>query len=527
MFNVTQSLNTADMQSMLQTKDALIVELQSQVTALKNRLEWFERQLFGQKSERIVQNAMQLNLGEVLGAAPAQPAIIEKTIAAHIRQTKPYGAAASEGASFFDASRVPVEVIELKAPEQANLKDDEYEIVSYKETHKLAQRPGSYVVIQYRRPVIKVKATQALHCAATPTGVIEGSRADVSFCAGLVVNKCAYHLPIYRQHQQVSDQGFTVSRPWLTQLIQQTLELCRPIYEAQFESILQSHLITMDETPIKAGKMEGKMKQGYFWPVMGDQQEVCFAFFPSRKKECIEELIGKKKHTNKVMLTDGYAAYKSYAEQTGITHAHCWAHARREFFDAQAADPARCLMAIDFIRQLFAIEEHIQQHNLKGEHKRLHRLNHAKPIIEKFYEWIDHQFAQQGLLPSDPFVQAMSYAKNHRTGLEVFLTDPDVPLSTNHIERTLRVIPMGKKNWLFCWTELGAEHIGIAQSLIATCRMHNIDPYTYLVDVLQRISQPPASKVAELTPRRWKELFADNPLRSDLYHIQTRSGNAG
>jgi transposase len=72
---------------------------------------------------------------------------------------------------------------------------------------------------------------------------------------------------------------------------------------------------------------------------------------------------------------------------------------------------------------------------------------------------------------------------------------------------------------MFCWTELGAEHIGIAQSLIATCRMHNIDPYTYLVDVLQRIGQHPASKVAELTPRRWKERFAQNPLRSDLYSV--------
>jgi transposase len=117
-------------------------------------------------------------------------------------------------------------------------------------------------------------------------------------------------------------------------------------------------------------------------------------------------------------------------------------------------------------------------------------------------------------------VQALGYARDHRVGLEVFLTDPDVPLSTNHIERTLRVIPMGKKNWLFSWTELGAEHIGIAQSLIATCRMHNIDPYTYLVDVLQRIGQHPASKVAELTPRRWKELFATNPLRSDVYTVR-------
>jgi hypothetical protein len=75
---------------------------------------------------------------------------------------------------------------------------------------------------------------------------------------------------------------------------------------------------------------------------------------------------------------------------------------------------------------------------------------------------------------------------------------------------------MGRKNWNFCWTELGAKHVGIIQSLIVTCRLHGIDPYTYLVDVLQRISEHPASRVTELTPRLWKEYFAANPLRSDI-----------
>jgi hypothetical protein len=92
-------------------------------------------------------------------------------------------------------------------------------------------------------------------------------------------------------------------------------------------------------------------------------------------------------------------------------------------------------------------------------------------------------------------------------------------MDTNHLERALRVIPMGRKNWLFTWTELGAKHVGIVQSPIVTCRLHEINPYDYLVDVLQRVSQHPASRVAELTPRRWKALFAANPLRSPLTTI--------
>jgi hypothetical protein len=126
-------------------------------------------------------------------------------------------------------------------------------------------------------------------------------------------------------------------------------------------------------------------------------------------------------------------------------------------------------------------------------------------------------------LPKDPFTQALGYMLNRQAELRVFLEDPDVPLDTNHVERTLRVIPMGRKAWLFCWTEIGAEHVGLIQSLIATCRLHGIDPYTYLTDVLLRINIHPASEVADLTPRLWKEKFAANPLRSDLWMARNTS----
>ena len=99
----------------------------------------------------------------------------------------------------------------------------------------------------------------------------------------------------------------------------------------------------------------------------------------------------------------------------------------------------------------------------------------------------------------------------------MFLEDPDVPMDTNHLEREIRPIPLGRKNWLFCWTELGAEHVGIIQSLISTCKLHDVNPYTYLIDVLQRVNTHPASKVHELTPRLWKEKFGDSPMRSEVY----------
>ena len=138
---------------------------------------------------------------------------------------------------------------------------------------------------------------------------------------------------------------------------------------------------------------------------------------------------------------------------------------------------------------------------------------YVRPLVKL----VESQFRRQGMLPSNPFTQALAYARERRVGLEVFLADPDVPVDTNHLERALRAIPMGRRAWLFCWTELGAEQVGIVQSLMVTCRLHGIDPYTYLVDVLQRVGQHPASRVAELTPRLWKERYAAEPLRSDVH----------
>ena len=104
-----------------------------------------------------------------------------------------------------------------------------------------------------------------------------------------------------------------------------------------------------------------------------------------------------------------------------------------------------------------------------------------------------------------------------REGLSVYLADADVPIDTNHLERALRPIPMGRKNWLFCWSEVGAEAVATLQSLLVSCRLQEVDPYDYLVDDLQRIDTHPARDVEQLTRRLWKQHFADQPLRSDLH----------
>jgi len=108
------------------------------------------------------------------------------------------------------------------------------------------------------------------------------------------------------------------------------------------------------------------------------------------------------------------------------------------------AEPTGAAEALEQIKALYAVEEEIRDLKLVGEAKQLHRLTHSKPLVWLFFEWVDRQLQRQGFTSSNPFIQALNYVRERRVGLEIFLTDPDVPIDTNHLERALRVVPMGR-----------------------------------------------------------------------------------
>ena len=188
---------------------ALVQTLAARVQSLQTQLEWFQRQIFGIKSERlrVLESAQQLALGEVLVPPPETVPAKERMVVAHTRRDPQRDAAADEAESvpFFDEARVPVETIELPHPATEGLSPDEYEVISQKVSYRLAQRPGSYVILKHLRSVIKRSDTQTINCAPAPVGVIEGSRADVSFVAGLLVDK--YCECRYRHSQYYAASG--------------------------------------------------------------------------------------------------------------------------------------------------------------------------------------------------------------------------------------------------------------------------------------------------------------------------------
>jgi transposase len=490
--------------------------LQEQVQSLTAQLGWFKRQLFGRKSEKRldVDPAVQGNLLGALGvAAPARKKEPTGTLTYTRRRKSRDGAVNDTGLRF--GEDVPREIILVKDPDIEAIPEAQRVQIGEKVTYRLAQRPGSYVILQYTRPAYKRLDDQTILTTPAPANVLDKSAVDESFLAGMLVDKFCYHLPFYRQHQRLRQAGIQLSRSSLTTWAGRAIDLLEPIVDAQYRHLLQSRVLAMDETPIKAGlNKKGKMRQAYFWPMYGEEDEMVFRYAPSRAHHHVESFLGEYTGT---LLSDGYEAYAAYAAtHERVTHAECWSHCRRGFERAQESEPAAVAEALALIGALYRHEQVIRERRLTGKEKLAYRMEHSEPVVKAFWGWCDDQCHRLDLLPSSPLSKALKYVMARQASLQVFLSDPDVPIDTNHLERGLRPIRLGRRNWLFAWTEIGAERIGLIQSLLVTCLLQGVDPYTYLVDVMQRISEHPASEVLDLTPRVWKTKFSHSPMKSDL-----------
>lgn len=490
--------------------------LARQVETLRSQLEWFKQQVFGETSERMltVDPARQAQLFGGLpdahqpdAAEPPKPP--PATPSRPRRKKRPPGT--GESGLRADAT-VPRRIVDERPEELDGEDKDDYEIIDYRVTERLARTRGTHFIVEYRRPVIKHRPSGRLRTPPAPPAVFDRSIADVTFLAGMILDKCQWHLPLHRQHQRLQAEGIHLSRTTLSDLMRRAAQLLTPIAAAQLAHVITSRVLALDETTMKAGRgRPGKMKRGYYWVAYGEDDEAVFTFSNSRGGVVVEDLLKDFRGT---LLTDGYTVYDDYAAaRPTITHAQCWAHARRKFDEAKKAEPKASTDALTLIGGIYHQESAIRDAGVVGAEKRERRRTFVAPYVEKFWDWVDRQLRRPDLEPKSRLARALNYARTRKDALEVFLDDPAVQLDTNHVERVLRPVPMGRKNHLFCWTETGAKELGVLHSLVATCRLQAVDPFMYLVDVLHRVDAHPSSAVVELTPRVWKQRLAQDPIR--------------
>ena len=279
-----------------------IARLTQDYAELKAQLEWFKRQIFGAKSEKRHDPAPDQIALFNAQAASAAVDIPKIAVPAHERQKRRSGDEVNDTGLRF-GPEVPVKEITLSCAELEGPDAEQYEIIDYKTSLRLARQPGSHVVLKYLRPVVRHKAAvaagaPALITAPAPIGVLDHAQVDVSFLAGMLVDKFMYHTPLYRQHQRLTDEGIVVSRSTLDKWARDAIALLEPIARAVRAVILAGARLKVDETPIKAGRTkgangQGKMKQGWLWPILGEEGDIAFYYAASRGSMpfCVESRV--------------------------------------------------------------------------------------------------------------------------------------------------------------------------------------------------------------------------------------------
>ena len=190
-----------------------------------------------------------------------------------------------------------------------------------------------------------------------------------------------------------------------------------------------------------------------------------------------------------------------------MEHASCWVHARRKFVELEKSRPREYRVAIDLIGKLYKIESELREKNSSSAEVYSRRQQESSKVVDEYFNWIRSYDGKTVIATSDVLRLALSYSLEREASMRIFLRDPKLQLDTNHLEREIRPIAIGRKNWLFCWTEVGAKSLCVYQSLIRTCLLHGVNPRHYLVDVLEQISRSKGTieDFSDFTPRLRKE----------------------
>ena len=228
------------------------------------------------------------------------------------------------------------------------------------------------------------------------------------------------------------------------------------------------------------------------WVYIGDLRHryALFDYTPDRKairpREFLEGYSG-------YLQADAYSGYNDLCDRGPVTEVGCWAHARRKFVEAKTTAPIGAKYAIDRIAELYGVEHRAEKLKLEGKALATHRQAHALPRLESLMSWFETQ--KQELLPKSPLTQAINYALNQRVALMRYVEDGELSIDNNLSERTLRCVAIGRKNWLFAGNDEGGKTAAALMSLIASCKLVEVDPYRYLRDLftaLPTLSQSPS-----------------------------------
>jgi transposase len=505
---------------------------QSQIkyAALKFELDQLKRLIFGAKSERHYDKETdgdQLNLfknkTETENKAEETPQIQTKTIPAHqrkvVKKKKPARLVLPE-------HLVRKEII----IEPENLTDDMVKIGDERSEQLVYVPPTLHVQViirpKYAQPAKQQKNDKnPILIADMPEQFIPKCIAHPSLLAFILVDKFVYHNPLYRtierifQLAQLRLPKATVSG-WVKQSAQQLLVL----YEKLVEIVLAANYLQVDETRMevlpnsppssdqqkrkRSRKRKNKPKKrkterGWLWVYHAPQTKLTFFDYdPSRGANNPAQHL--KTYAGTVQ-SDGLEVYELLDKAfPALTHYQCLVHARRKFEAALTNDQKRAEYALGIFQKIYAIEAQAREQELDAQAIYALRQVESRPLLEELFEWLEKESTK--VLPSEPIGKAMAYMLRRKTGLLHFLTDGTLLPDTNLVENAIRPVAVGRKNYLFAGSHDAAQWTAMFYSFFACCKANNINPYEWLLDVMNRIQTHPIQHLEDLLPHKWKKL---------------------
>jgi transposase len=498
----------------LQTEAALLQEEVARLTALTERLDHIIAQLrrlqFGKRSEALDPDQLQLGLEDLEGAAAEVEAEEEKgDTALKVERTRRRRQGRPSLPDHLPRVEVVIEPKSTSCPCCAGPMHRIGEDVS----QRLDVVPAQYQVLVTRRPKYACRACEGtVMQAPAPARLIDGGLPTERLVAQVLVDKYADHCPLYRQVQGFARQGIELDRSTLAFWTGYAAAELKPLWRWMREELLGSGRLFVDETRapvLDPGR--GRTKTGYFWALARDDRgsggtdppAVVYTYAPGRGTD---HAIALLRDFSGILQTDGYSAYKALVQadrpRRAITLAHCWAHARRRFFELAKGGAAPIASeALRRIAGLYAIEADIRGQDAAT--RKAARQERAQPLVVDLKLWLEARLNE--VSGRSPMAEAIRYTLARWDGLTRFLDDGRIELDTNPVERTIRPLALNRKNALFAGSDEGAENWAVLATLIECCKLHGVNPSIYLADVLTRlVNGHLESRLGELTPWAWE-----------------------
>lgn len=392
------------------------------------------------------------------------------------------------------------------APEQCTCRacGKPTEIIGYDESEQLDVEPAKYFVLVTKREkrACKSCAEGGVAAAAAPARIIEKSLVSDRVAIDTVVAKYSDHLPLYRQSAILArETGVEISRATMDGWVMRVGELLTPVAAVMRRELVAGSYIQADETTVDVQMHDGRGQnhQAYLWQYGRPGGGAVFEFRLGRGREGPREFLGQFEG---ILQTDGYAAYDQVGGP-GMVHAGCWAHARRKFYEAGKLNPGDTVATgiVRRIDELFGVDAQARAQDLDHAARHALRLEQAGPLLDLLKPRIEA--AGAAALPSSALGKAAYYTLTLWRKLTRFLEYPEIELSNNLAENSMRPIALGRKNWIHLGSPKAGPKVAAILSVVESCRRMNIPARDYLAAVLPGLADISIQRLADFTPAAW------------------------